>query len=164
MRNEPGIDIHDVIYTRPKDTKLSDLEINCIKWINDKFSNLQHGNTTFANHLYDTFCCMKHMGCSTNACLAGLFHSIYGTDFYELNMRFERNFIKDMIGDEAETLCYYFCEENRDNKIMNNMHGLPIETFKNLLYMLYANKIVQIDYVPFDFKDFSIIKEKILRV
>lgn len=160
-RKEPGIDIQDIIYTKPEESTLTDKELNAIKWVYDHFSHLPHGNTTFAEHLFQTYCCMKNMGCSVDASLGGLFHSIYGTDFYDLGIKFERNNIRELIGYNAEELSYYFCEEDRDHKILNNTNNLSDEKVRNLLYILYANKISQINYVPSDYSEFSFIKDKI---
>lgn len=163
IQTQAGLDIHDVIYTKPDENTLTDREKHAIRWVFDNFSNLGHGNTTFAEHLFDTYCCMKKLGCSIDACLSGLLHSVYGTEFYHLNIKFERNTIKELIGDTAEELCFYFCQENRDYNILNNAYGLSEDKINNLLFLLYANKISQISYVPSEFSDYGLIKDKIIR-
>lgn len=69
--------------------------------------------------------------------IAGLWHSIYGTQYYDKGQGEEisRDFVKNMIGEQAEELVYEFCTmENRTQNIIegNNM-GLKAIEYANIL-------------------------------
>jgi len=89
-----------------------------MKDVNEVFSELEkmgvidvgHTNGTLRDHLLGTYNILRRWNCSEELCLAGLCHSIYGTESFQkqtisLN---KRNEIRELIGEEAEALVYYF--------------------------------------------------------
>jgi hypothetical protein len=56
---------------------------------------------------------LRICGCSEDVCLAGLYHSIYGTNFFTVSTTTDRIKIKEVIGSRAEELAWIFCNANR---------------------------------------------------
>ncbi len=74
-----------------------------------------HSRRTLLDHLQGTHDLLVEWGNEPNICVAGLFHSIYGTYAFnkqsvELSMRDE---IRDVIGAGAERLVHLFCVTDR---------------------------------------------------
>lgn len=99
----------------------------------DKFAFLQeltsqqrHSGKTFYQHLLNVYTALKDAGASPEVCDAGLFHSIYGTEFYSFQSnRITRDVVRGMIGEYAEGLVYVFCtSKERFRVIVENMLGL----------------------------------------
>jgi hypothetical protein len=89
---------------------------------------------------------------------AGLFHSVYGTEYYELKAipLTMRNEVRQLIGDEAESLAWLFCMIRRETLFQNPgrdgilkvQHRLTDEwlpltkiQFEDLLTMTFANSL-----------------------
>jgi len=75
----------------------------------------QHSGRTLYDHLLGTYHLLREWGCDRDVCLAGLFHSIYGTEVFRhptvhLN---NREMITRIIGHKAEYLAYRFCVTKR---------------------------------------------------
>lgn len=76
-----------------------------------------HSDTRFLSHLIGVYRDLKDWGCEEHVCLAGLFHSIYGTEMFQgfsLPLT-ERAKIRELIGDQAERLAYVNCALTRDS-------------------------------------------------
>lgn len=76
---------------------------------------MEHTGKTYLGHLIAVHRMMEEQACSTCACRAGLFHSIYGTEAFQ---RFQlpldgRAEIRDLIGERAERLAYLNCAMDR---------------------------------------------------
>jgi hypothetical protein len=74
-----------------------------------------HSRRTLLDHLQGTHDLLVAWGNEPDICVAGLFHSVYGTYAFakrsaELSMRDE---IRGVIGTEAEHLVYLFCVTDR---------------------------------------------------
>lgn len=74
-----------------------------------------HSRGTLLRHLRGTHDLLEEWGNHEDVCLAGLFHSIYGTYTFEsqsadLTMR---DRVRDTIGERAEWLVYLFCVTDR---------------------------------------------------
>jgi hypothetical protein len=74
-----------------------------------------HSRRTLLEHLRGTHDLLEEWGNPPHVCVAGLFHSVYGTYVFDkrsadMSMR-ER--IRDVIGDPAEWLVYVFCVTDR---------------------------------------------------
>jgi hypothetical protein len=78
----------------------------------DRFgiSLVSHSQSSFRAHLKGTHDILESWGCSPQLCLAGLCHSIYGTEsFSKAPASLEnRAYVQDLIGKEAEQLAYLF--------------------------------------------------------
>lgn len=155
-----GIDIHDFIYS--KDVSLSNREKQAIEFIKQRTQFLSHSGTSFFDHLYNTFLLLKSYNLSEDTCLAGLFHSIYGTEFYNADLKVDEKEVINLIGERANFLVKCFSEENRLEKIMSNYFNLQIQDDLDLTYILYANEIEQAYRSNInDFSFFSNVKSKI---
>jgi hypothetical protein len=80
-----------------------------------------HTGRALRDHLVGTFRLLEAWGNDEDVCMAGLFHSIYGTEIYtrisaELG---ERDTIRRVIGYRAEELAYMFCACDRRRMLSN---------------------------------------------
>ena len=101
----------------------------------------QHGSSrTLLDHLVGVSEMLAKKDCSDDLCIAGLFHSIYGTSHFRPKMisMGERDNIKSLIGVEAENIVYQFCILPRDRRA--GIYALEESHLKDDLYDLaYAN-------------------------
>ena len=88
---------------------------------------VKHGNQTLLEHLIGTKDKLKDMGKPEYLQDAGLFHSVYGTAYFmpEKGLVDDRQVVKDLIGDQAEEIAWWFCmlEAPRTEQIKNNFDG-----------------------------------------
>jgi (p)ppGpp synthase/HD superfamily hydrolase len=76
---------------------------------------VRHSGRDFFEHLKGTHDLLCDWGNPEYLCLAGLFHSIYGTQFFKhktLSLD-QRSELAALIGDKAEHLAYLFCTKDR---------------------------------------------------
>jgi hypothetical protein len=76
---------------------------------------MPHTQRGLFDHLLGTRQLLVDWGLRLEVCDAGLFHSVYGTEYYQpaaiaLSMRAE---VRQLIGDEAELLAWLFCTMRR---------------------------------------------------
>lgn len=155
-----GINIEDFFYN--KDIELSDKEKFAISYIKNKTFFLTHSGQSFFDHLYNTFLLLKSYNLPEEICIAGLFHSIYGTEFYNPNLKINEEEIKNIIGEKANYLVKCFSESNRLEKILSNYFNLDAVDDLYLTYILYANEVEQAHRIHItDFSLFANIKNKI---
>ena len=85
-----------------------------------------HGERTLFGHLMGTHDLLKAWGNSEPVCLAGLFHSIYGTNAFERQCLAtdQRHTLQAAIGAEAETLAWLFCKIDRPRAIVTGIQQL----------------------------------------
>lgn len=76
---------------------------------------LPHSNASLYKHLTETWRLLGAWGASDDACLAGLFHSIYGTSFFRHSqaLGFTRAEVAGLIGPQAELIVHAFGEVDR---------------------------------------------------
>ena len=82
-----------------------------------------HSGRTLYKHLTGTYDLLSAWKNPEAVCLAGLFHSIYGTMIFR-HRAFpieKRNVIRDLIGEEAEFLAYAFCVTARPKEFISNI-------------------------------------------
>ena len=82
----------------------------------------RHSGRTFHAHLSGTYRLLKQWGNAEEVCLAGLFHSIYGTEHFR-HKAFpveDRRTIRAMIGTRAEWLAYVFCVTARPRAFLGH--------------------------------------------
>ena len=81
------------------------------------------GSRTLLEHLIGTSEKLKEMGAPQYLQDAGLFHSVYGTAYFMPNggLVEDRQVVKDLIGDQAEEVAYWFCilDKPRNENIWN---------------------------------------------
>lgn len=78
---------------------------------------IPHSKTMFLSHLLSVYTDLKKWDCPEHVVLAGLFHSIYGTEAFQgFALPVERRQeIRDLIGDRAERLAYVNCALTRES-------------------------------------------------
>ena len=123
--------------------EFTEREILAIKYLFDKTKYIPHSKASFFGHLYNTFFILKNMNASEETCLAGLYHSCYGTERFSLNNKISKKDVVFYIGENAEELVYYFSLPNRDSIILQNSMNLDPKKQLSLLQILYANEIEQ---------------------
>ena len=104
--------------------KTGDLELNdpVIGYLLEKTSGIKHSKRTFFEHLYGVLLRLEKMGCDKDTCAAGLYHSIYDTEYFTAGINPSREEIKDLIGEKAENLVHLFCNlKNRTQKIIDGV-------------------------------------------
>ena len=69
---------------------------------------------------------------------AALFHSIYGTDYYEFNEQITREKVISLIGENAEKLVHFFCSLP-DRNIQILQHKFHSSLQRDLYILEYAN-------------------------
>lgn len=74
-----------------------------------------HTQKTYLGHLVAVHNKLADWGCSEDVCLAGLFHSIYGTEIFQGFKLVEerRGELVELIGEPAEKLAYVNCFVDR---------------------------------------------------
>jgi hypothetical protein len=117
---------------------------------------MPHTEIGLFDHLLGTRRLLVEWAARLALCDAGLFHSVYSTDHYELkaiplSMRDE---VRQLIGDEAESLVWLFCmmrrktlDQNlykgRDLSVQHRLTGewIPLTEgqFRDLITMTFAN-------------------------
>ena len=120
--------------------QLSQREVDASIYLFKRVNTISHSGASFFGHLYNTFFILKNMGASEDTCLAGLYHSVYGTERFLYSTEITKEEVISMIGDKAEKLVYLFSLEDRLDNSMQSKLELDRETRLSLLQMLYANE------------------------
>lgn len=68
----------------------------------------------FLSHLVGTRRLLVEWGERPALCDAGLFHSVYGTEYFEPDEPAERDEVRSIVGDEAEEIAHAWCTIRRD--------------------------------------------------
>jgi len=94
--------------------------------------NLGHTSRVLLTHLKGVYSLLKEWDNSPSLCLAGLFHSVYGTTFFKnvTIMVSERDKLRDLLGDYGEWLVYLFCACDRGH-LVRQMREKTIFPAKN---------------------------------
>ncbi len=79
------------------------------------------GKRTLLEHLCGTYKLLHEWHNTPSVCVAGLFHSIYGTEYYTTRSAdlSQRAMIRDHIGRDAEELAYLFCACEHNDLLAN---------------------------------------------
>lgn len=80
-----------------------------IEFIKELALHIPHSKTTLFDHLYYTYEILKVLEMPRHICLAGLFHSVYDTEFFTAGLSITREDIVNIIGVRAEELVHQFC-------------------------------------------------------
>lgn len=113
-----------------------------VEFIKELAVNIPHSKRTFFEHLFNTMLRLEVLKGSEDVCRAGLFHSVYGTEFFNYNnsSQISREVVRGMIGEYSEKLAYEFCTlRDRYNKIINNEPSYDERMHKDLMLMELAN-------------------------
>jgi hypothetical protein len=85
------------------------------------FGELQHdSHVPFMSHLIGTRRLLVSWGSRPALCDAGLFHSVYGTEFFQPAQRAERDVVTAIVGAEAERIAWLWCNIRRATLDPNN--------------------------------------------
>ena len=142
--------------------EITEKEKTCIEYIKSLTESIQHSNTTFFKHLYNTFRILKNLNQNEDVCLAGLYHSVYDTEFFKANLSVTDEDIINKIGEYSNFLVRVFCSENRGDCIYQNTLSVPTSVNKDLLYILYANEVEQSAKIGRPLNFYSKIASKII--
>ena len=87
-----------------------------------------HTQKSYLAHLIAVFRDLERAGCPEDACRAGMFHSIYGTEkFQGFTLPLERRGeVRALIGDRAEYLAYLNCAMDRPSFDHAGQPGVPL--------------------------------------
>jgi hypothetical protein len=81
-------------------------------------AEIRHSGRSLLEHLVGTHNLLQHWGNPQDLCLAGLFHSVYGTDRFTHSMvqsdTDNRQQVRELIGTRAEQLAFLFCSFRRE--------------------------------------------------
>ena len=119
---------------------------------------MPHSNRALLDHLLGTRHLLVEWGVRPALCDAGLFHSVYSTEYYELTAipLSMRNDVRQLIGNDAESLVWLFCVmrrktlgqnlgRDRDLKVQHRLTGewlsLTNTQFSDLVTMTFANSL-----------------------
>lgn len=81
----------------------------CVTELATHTSNINHLDRTLFEHLFGTYTLLQDLGMPRHVCLAGLYHSVYETEYFQFNTPFTREIVQQLIGHEAESIVYEFC-------------------------------------------------------
>ncbi len=107
------------------------LELGCDK--------TKHSHRSLLEHLKGVHDLLRDWGNDEETCLAGLFHSIYGTNTFKHRSLSDRNALIDRIGATSEGLVFIFSEGKRP--FFKNIDSM--ETRLRLMEIEAANLIDQ---------------------
>lgn len=127
--------------------------------------DVEHPSGTLAEHLRGTYDMLASWSCPEHVCLAGLYHSVYGTEVFQTQTipLDARGQVKEAIGESAEQLAFLYCTIRRSSLYANLDRGAPysvedrdgrrlplsgVEQFAELLTLDVANRLEQIDRTP----------------
>lgn len=97
-------------------------------FLRERTAGIKHSGRTLYDHLKGTYEILESGKALNHVCLAGLFHSIYGTNIFRtqaiaLKSRAE---VSKLIGDRAERIAYIFCACDRPKILIEEaMIGQP---------------------------------------
>ena len=126
--------------------------------------DVEHPSGTLLEHLRGTYDTLASWGCPEHLCLAGLYHSVYGTEVFQRETipLDARSQVRDAIGERAEELAFLYCAIRRSSLYDNLREGAPhevqdrsgqsiplrdLDQFADLLTLDVANRIEQVDRV-----------------
>jgi hypothetical protein len=103
-------------------------------------SNIGHGNGLYTDHCMNVYAILRELGAPEQVCLAGLYHSIYGNEYFNPNIIINRESVKQLIGEYAESLVYMLCSfSNLEENILSKTINCSKEMYDDLFYISYAN-------------------------
>jgi hypothetical protein len=96
-------------------------------FLRERTDGVKHSGRTLFDHLTGTHALLAKQGAPEHVCLAGLFHSIYGTNIFrhETMLISQRNVVIALIGPDAERLAYIFCSCGRPKALVNAAESGP---------------------------------------
>ena len=123
---------------------MSEINSKKINFILESTKAHKHNGKSFFDHLLQTSGIVENLcqkiGIEEYQYLvdAALFHSIYGTDYYEFNEQITREKVISLIGEQAEQLVHFFCSLPERN-IQILQHKFDKRLQRDLYIIEYAN-------------------------
>jgi len=111
-------------------------------FITNYAKDMKHCDRSFLDHLINTYNILKKLNQKEDVCLAGLFHSVYGTEEFKIkNMLLPtRAEIQNIIGIYSESLVYSFSiQKNKDEEFLKNFNENCLQKDIDLFFISYAN-------------------------
>jgi len=96
-------------------------------FVRDRAGDTGHSGRTFHEHLTGVYDILREQHAPEHVCLAGLFHSIYGTNAFRhaaVPMA-ERAAVTELIGKRAERLAHIFCSCQRPRALVEAVTAGP---------------------------------------
>jgi hypothetical protein len=91
--------------------------IKCINYlILKKTQEVPHYNKNLFQHLINVYNKLRKWRLEEDLCYAGLFHSVYGNEYFTHKVETDRSVIKNLIGSKAESLVYQYNNDRNQNK------------------------------------------------
>jgi Rps23 Pro-64 3,4-dihydroxylase Tpa1-like proline 4-hydroxylase len=117
--------------------------VNSLNYLISISEHIPHGHRNYVDHCFSVFTILKDQRESEDLCLAGLLHSVYGTEFFNADLNTSRETVKNIIGDYAENVIYNFCNlKNRDYDILETL-DLKDQLSQDLFKLARANLLSQ---------------------
>jgi hypothetical protein len=108
-----------------------------LEFLLENFKDLNHSGKGYIDHAAGVFNLLKKMEADQNVCLAGLYHSVYGTDAFNQSVQVSRETVKELIGEYSENLVFTFSiAKNKDFEFLKAPCN---QTDEDLLLISYAN-------------------------
>ena len=126
--------------------------------------DVEHPSGTLMQHLRGTYDVLETWASPEHLCLAGLYHSVYGTEMFQRETIpvDARRRVQEAIGERAEELAFLYCAIRRSSLYENLRRGMPhavedrsgqriplrgVEQLSELLILDVANRLEQVDRV-----------------
>ena len=128
---------------------MSNINSDKLNFILESTKSYKHNGKQFFNHLLQTSGIVEKLcqqiGVQDSEYLvdAALFHSIYGTDYYEFNEQITREKVISLIGENAEKLVHFFCSLPERN-IQILQHKFHSSLQRDLYILEYANMLLEL--------------------
>lgn len=137
-----------------------DIDLILVKLEKFGISTTNHSQGSLLSHLKNTHFILRKWNCSEAICLAGLCHSIYGTEsFIKASATLDnREYMRGLIGIEAEKLTYLFGAHKKESfwknleskgvyliqdRFTNQQLVISLEEFSALILITLANWLEQ---------------------
>lgn len=123
---------------------------------------VRHSGRAFLEHLIGTARLLEAWGADDDVCKAGLFHSVYGTEFFReaVVSLSDRALVRERLGARAERLAYLFCAFDRrslfaaigrgepyavDLRADGERIGISPRELIDLVAIIWSNALEQLD-------------------
>lgn len=144
-------------------------------------AEVEHSGEDFLSHLKGVMDLLKAWGAPEYLCLAGLFHSVYGTEVFQEKLIPDdlRPKVQKLIGKDAEKIAYFFgimsrkeflSSLNKQNNfyIQSRFNGekisLNLKEFKDLCNLYVANRLEQHPRWPEDYKYLEFEEMRLIKI
>lgn len=109
-----------------------------------------HSGRTLLDHLANTYCILASSKQPSSVCMAGLFHSVYGTNAFRrvTVAASRRSEVRALAGEEAERLAWLFGTMERPRAIVEGLRGKairPADEHEPLLDGAWIHKLAAIE-------------------